>query len=94
MSDTAPFLVYCVSTFAALASRYGHAAWKSKKHADGSMFEGWFVAGIMLPHGQVTYHLPLRWWDDFDARELERAPEWDGHTSDDVISRLKSVATQ
>ena len=66
--------------------------WKSKKHADGTMFDGWFVAGIDLPHGSITYHIPLRLWDLFKSNELSFAPEWDGHTSDDVINRLKAAA--
>jgi hypothetical protein len=65
-------------------------AWKSKKHSDGSMWDGWFIAGINIEKGkQITYHIPIRLWNDFRVRELEFAPEWDGHTSDDVIERLK-----
>lgn len=77
--------------FASLAGRWGHAAWKSLKHADGSQWDGWFVAGIVLPTGQITYHLPMAWWEKFPADERELAPVWDGHTSDDVIERLKAA---
>jgi hypothetical protein len=62
--------------------------WKSKKHADGSEYEGWFIAGLMLAQGQVSYHIPLKYWDLCKAPERELAPEWDGHTSEDVIKRL------
>jgi hypothetical protein len=43
-----------------------------------------------LPTGMITYHLPLdHFWSKLDdINELEYAPEWDGHTSDDVITRL------
>ena len=64
-------------------------AWKSWLHDDGSDYPGWFIAGLNLPGGNVTYHLPSRLWDELNVRELERAPEWDGHTSRDVIERLK-----
>jgi hypothetical protein len=65
--------------------------WKSKKHSDGSSFDGWFILGIYKEMGnQVTYHLPISKWDEcIFAEELETAPEWDGHTSNDVLERLK-----
>lgn len=63
--------------------------WKSKLHSDGTMFEGWFVAGIEQDKGyQITYHLPLKYWDKLDSPVIDKAPEWDGHTPEDVIKRL------
>lgn len=65
-------------------------AWKSKLHSDGTMFdEGYFIAGIKTPHGQITYHMKIeKWWDRFRVPELDKAPEYDGHNSKDVIERL------
>lgn len=65
--------------------------WKSKKHADGTEMEGWFIMGIHKEAGQqISYHLPNRFWDKCEFVEtLETAPEWDGHTSDDVLNRLQ-----
>jgi hypothetical protein len=65
--------------------------WKSKLHSDGSCFEGWFVLGIHKEKGrQITYHLPMEKWEDvFFAEELDRAPEWDGHSGEEVLVRLK-----
>jgi len=66
---------------------------KSKLHYDGTMFDGWFIV-IMVIHNmdttsqQITYHLPMSWWDKFNIIERERMWVWDGHTSDDVIKRL------
>lgn len=67
------------------------ATWKSRKHSDGSAIEGWFLAGVYLPNiGQITYHLPDRMWPLAETiQESESAPVWDGHTSQDVIERLK-----
>ncbi len=67
--------------------------WKSKLHSDGTMFEGHFIAGMTITQFRgrvkyITYHLPLSWWDKFNLIVMERAPEWDGHTSDDVIKLL------
>lgn len=69
--------------------------WRSRKHADGSEWDGWFIMGIGTEPGkQITYHLPNDRWNEVqtgDIEDLERAPEWDGHTSDDVIDRLKQL---
>lgn len=65
-------------------------AWKSKEHSDDSMFEGYFIVGITTPEGQYTYHYKLEHWDLFKVKELDRAPEWDGHTSADV-TRIMSI---
>jgi hypothetical protein len=64
-------------------------AWKSRKHQDGSSFEGWFIAGLTLPQGSISYHIPDKFWDLCKGAERETAPEWDGHTSQDVIERLR-----
>lgn len=66
--------------------------WKSRLHADGTMFDGHFIAGAETPQGPVTYHMPIRVWGGFRCREFDRAPEWDGHTSQDVIDRLWSAS--
>lgn len=68
--------------------------WKSKLHSDGTMFEGWFIAGLQTPKGMVTYHLPIHLWDSIPGNEMPRAPEWDGHTSKDVVERLWSALKQ
>lgn len=67
--------------------------WKSKLHNDGTMFEGCFIAGmrwtnIDLTEMQISYHLPLAWWDICNCVEFQYAPRWDGHTSKDVLERL------
>ena len=43
------------SLFAALTTSYKHLSWKSRFHYDNSSFEGWFIAGMDLPSGTVTY---------------------------------------
>ena len=67
--------------------------WRSKLHADGTMYDGWFVIGIGREKGeQISYHLPLARWDETDfAETLPNAPEYDGHTSDDVLERLRKL---
>jgi hypothetical protein len=87
--------------FIALCRRMPLACWRSRRHADGSMYDGQFVIGITTgtplrqiittgtPLRQISYHLPIRLWDRTNfVNTLERAPEWDGHTSVDVIETL------
>ena len=66
-------------------------SWKSKKHHDGTMFEDSFIVGIETPEGQYTYHYNLKYWDLFEEiKELNYAPEYDGHKPKD-ITRLLSL---
>lgn len=70
-------------------------AWRSKQHhpEDGPMYDGYFIVGIELPDGPISYHYPLAVWDNFAAvPELEHSPKWDGHDSDEVITRLMNFA--
>lgn len=71
----------------------GNPIWKSKLHSDGTMFEDFFIVGYACTPGkQITFHFPLAAWDIFDyAKVLDKAPEWDGHTSADALERLKSL---
>ena len=74
-----------------LASRV--QCWKSKKHSDGTMFEGYFVVGMSIREFdgkdyQISYHYKLEHWSKFKLIEYDEAPEYDGHTSKDVIERL------
>jgi hypothetical protein len=64
-------------------------SWRSKLHDDGTNYPEWFIAGMDLPTGTISYHLPLWMWSMTDGiMTLERAPKWDGHTAEDVVKRL------
>lgn len=76
--------------FAVVCRQNQAQAWKSKLHHDGTMFDDYFIVGIETPMGQFTYHYPMLHWGMFQVRELDKAPEWDGHTADDVV-RLHSL---
>ena len=67
------------------------AVCKSWKHSDGELCfgGGWFVVSAQLPTGQITNHYEAKNWDLFKIPEVEKAPEWDGHTPQDVIERLR-----
>ena len=67
--------------------------WKSRLHSDGSSWPGWFIAGLEIEPGkQITYHLPEKYWDICNVEQFDRAPEWDGHSSADVLSRIIALA--
>lgn len=71
----------------------GDIPWKSKLHHDGTMFDGWFIAGIGTEKGkQISYHLPIKDWDKLRVVAYDKAPEWDGHTSVDVVERLLKLS--
>lgn len=66
--------------------------WKSKIHSDGTILSGWFLAGIGVESGkQITYHLPDSKWESLRVTELDRAPEFDGHSPADVLMRLAEL---
>jgi hypothetical protein len=78
--------------FVALMKCNVDLSWYSLKHNDGSMFKGWMIAGMNLPSGTITYHLPNTHrfiLKDLGIKHLDVAPPWDGHTAKDVIFRIK-----
>jgi len=70
-----------------------YSVWRSLKHSDGTQYKEWFIMGIStVPGEQITYHLPYKLWDITTfAETLERAPEFDGHNSQDVLERIKKL---
>lgn len=75
--------------FAIICKQNKNIAWKSFRHSDGTFEEGWFIAGLETPYGQITYHQKMEYWNLFDVKVLDKAPFYDGHTSDQVLERLK-----
>lgn len=79
--------------FSVVVAAFSNIAWKSKRHSDGSMYEGMFIVGIDTPHGQATYHYEIEpYWELFRCSELPKAPEFDGHTPTQAIDRIASLA--
>lgn len=81
--------------FVALMRCQSGLSWRAKLHDDGSEYPGWFIAGMHLPTGDITYHLPLWMWPLLDSpadyafiETFDKAPKWDGHTPNDVLIRL------
>jgi hypothetical protein len=76
--------------FAVICNTYTSCAWKSWRHHDGTMYEGYFIVGVTTPRGDYTYHYHKDYWDMFVVKELPTALEWDGHQPKD-IDRLLSL---
>jgi len=65
-------------------------SYRSLKHNDGTMFDDMFIVVFYINGKQCSYHYPIRFWEFFDHCAIkEKAEEWDGHTSDDVINILE-----
>lgn len=75
--------------FASLCNMNNLYFWKSEKHADGTMYPNMFIVGMSTPYGNATYHYDIDpYWDLFNCKILDNAPEFDGHTPDDAIRRI------
>lgn len=73
---------------------YKYDVHKSWKHHDGELCfgGGWFIVVAILPSGQISNHYEAKEWDLFKVPIAKKAKyEFDGHTSADVIVRLKSL---
>lgn len=79
--------------FATICNIFPDKAWKSKKHHDDTMYDNMFIVGIETPTGQATYHYDIDpYWNYFAVKELDCAPEWDGHSPEEALSRIFCMA--
>lgn len=86
--------MYNAALFNEWAEQDKYQTHKSKRHHDGEecFGGGWFIVVAMLPGGQISNHYKLDDWHLFDVPETDTALfEYDGHTGDDVLSRLREV---
>jgi hypothetical protein len=79
--------------FIALMKLNPQISWYASRHEDDSMFPGFFIAGMQLPVGQVSYHLHIDpWWQLLQNGGHvpchTNAPKWDGHTPQMSLDRI------
>lgn len=74
--------------FCSLMVAYPGLSWKAKMPEEVAESANWFLAGMHLPSGDISYHLPMKMWSFLQVKKLERSPPWDGYTSKDVVRRL------
>lgn len=76
----------------ALTGKYG--VHKSMRHNDGELCFGgdWFIVVAVLPEGQISNHYKMKDWVLFKVPECEIAAiPFDGHTPQDVLTRLQAL---
>ena len=86
--------VYNAALFNEWAKSGKYSVHKSHKHHDGEecFGGGWFIVVAVLPEGQISNHYENKDWDLFNVPECDAAQfEFDGHTSHDVLNRLKAT---
>lgn len=69
------------------------ANYKSWNHSDGQpcFGGGWFIVVSETRAGQVSNHYEAENWDLFKVPRVDVPPEFDGHTSGDVLDRLRAL---
>lgn len=56
-------------------------------------YEGWFVLYWETIHGQISYHLPIKFVRLVDGKiERDDNYQWDGHSPSNVLERLRKNA--
>lgn len=85
--------VYNAILFNEWCSQGKYLVHKSTKHADGEdcFGGGWFIVVETLPTGDISNHYEMQDWDLFVCKTRDKAKEWDGHTSRDVVARLLAL---
>lgn len=74
-----------------------YAVHKSIRHHNGELCfgGGWFIVVAILPTGQISNHYKMEDWDLFQIPEYSIAKyEFDGHTPEDVMERLKNICNE
>jgi hypothetical protein len=63
--------------------------YKTRRNKEGITWKGWFLLTLNTSFGQISYHIPDKYWNMCNFKEKEFNESYDGHTSQDVIDRLK-----
>jgi hypothetical protein len=77
--------------FSVICNQNKEKSWKSKLHADETMYDNYFIVGITTIEGDYTYHYHLDNWHYFNVKEVEFAPEYDGHKPEDITRLLTLI---
>jgi len=87
-------MLYNAALFNEWALQNKYEVHKSWLHHDGELClgGGWFIVVAILPTGQISNHYSAEYWDLFKIPETVKALyPFDGHTSQDVLNRLKNL---
>lgn len=86
--------LYNAALFNEWAKQGKYNVHKSYRHNDNELCfgGGWFIVVAILPTGQISNHYRNEDWHLFQCEVAGKAIyEFDGHTSKDVASRLKTL---
>lgn len=61
---------------------------KSKTHFDWTSWDWWFIVQWYIMWKQISYHLPMKYWDNVRCKAVEKSDNRDWHISQDVLNRL------
>jgi len=65
----------------------------SRKNREGQSWHGWVILTLQTEAGQISYHVPDSYTEYFSGfTQLAENTIYDGHTSQDVVARLKMLA--
>ena len=69
-----------------------HRVHKSRRHSDGEecFGGGWFVVYAYLNGKQISFHYPMKDWNDFKIPEQPFGDTWDGHSAQDALERIQN----
>ena len=88
-------LMYNALLFNEWTKREDIEVYKSRRHYDNELcFDGdWFIVVAILPDGkQISNHYHIDYWDYFNIPSYPKMKDkFDGHTSQDVLNRLKEM---
>lgn len=88
--------VYNAALFNEWAKQGKYDVHKSLRHSDGELCfgGGWFIVMATLPTGQISNHYQAEYWNDFEIPELPCAAEYDGHTPQEALERIKELKNE
>ena len=68
----------------------GIKGFKCRSHNnEDPAYQDYYLAGLLLPQGEIRYHLPAKTWSSLRLPHYDVPPRWDGHTSLDILDRLE-----
>lgn len=87
-------MVYNALVFNEWAQANKYDVHKSKRHHDGEecFGGGWFVVVAETPKGQISNHYENEYWGLFNVPSKEVANEYDGHTPQEALKRMRMLA--
>jgi hypothetical protein len=79
--------------FISLMKQMPEKAFWTRKNKEGEEWPGWIIVGINDPiFGQISYHVSSTFIPLLDGiQEIPYNEKFDGHTSEDVLDRLKKL---